>query len=110
MLRREFDRTGRRGPVGGWERVLCLPVAVAVHGRALAWQGHAESQGALGGAERRSAVVCLLSAATEVTTPQKTPARAGHRATDDRKRPSERVVLQTVGRGGEKRAKGTVSA
>ena len=34
------------------------------HGRALAWQGHAESQGALGGAEWRSAVVCLLSAAT----------------------------------------------
>ena len=34
------------------------------HGRALARQGHAESQGALGGAERRSAVVCLLSAAT----------------------------------------------
>ena len=34
------------------------------HGRALAWQGHAESQGALGGAERRSAMVCLLSAAT----------------------------------------------
>ena len=34
------------------------------HGRALARQGHAESQGALGGAERRSVVVCLLSAAT----------------------------------------------
>ena len=34
------------------------------HGRALARQGHAESQGALGGAERRSAVVCLLLATT----------------------------------------------
>ena len=34
------------------------------HGCALARQGHAESQGALGGAERRSAMVCLLSATT----------------------------------------------
>ena len=45
----------------------------------------------------------------EVPTPQKTPARAGQHATDARKRPSARVVLQTVGRGGEERAKCTVS-
>ena len=65
MLRREFDKTGRRGPVGGRERVLCLPVAMAVHGRALACM---RPRGEPGGAGRRGTALsrrsCPLSAAT----------------------------------------------
>ena len=46
----------------------------------------------------------------EVPTPQKTPARAGQRATDARKTPRTRVKLRTRGRGCEERAKCTVNA
>ena len=45
----------------------------------------------------------------EVPTLQKTPARAGQRATDARKAPRMRVKLRTRGRGCEHRAKCTVS-
>ena len=92
MLRREFDRTGRRGPVGGRERVLCLPVAVAVHGRALACmrpRGEQRGDGRRGTALRRRS--CPLSAVTGSRPPQDTPARAARGATDAGKTPSARA-------------------
>ena len=51
-----------------------------------------------------------LSAVTGSRPPQDTPAQAGQGAADTRKAPSARVVLQTGGRGGDERAKGTVYA
>ena len=80
------------------------------HGRALACmrpRGEQRGVGRRRMALSRRSVPCRPP--REVPTPQKTPARAGQRATDARKRPSARVVLRTVGRGGEERAKCTVS-
>ena len=106
-----FDGTGRRGSVGGRERAQCLPGhgdgtagCAGVHEATRSYQ---EDWAAPNGVEPP---FCSLSAATVVRPPQDTPAQAGQGAADAGKAPSARVVLQTGGRGGEERAKGTVYA
>ena len=107
----EFDRTGRRGPVGGREHVPCLPG----HGdgaTGVRWHGR-DTRRAKGLWAALNGVLpwcAFCRPPREVTTPQKTPARAGQRATDARKAPRTRVKLRTRGRGYEERAKCTVNA
>ena len=107
----EFDRTGRRGPVGDSEHVPCLPGhgdgtagCVGVHE---ATQSYQEDWAAPNGVEP---LFCSLSATTVVRPPQDTPAQAGQGATDARKAPSARVRLRTSKPGHELRAKRTVSS
>ena len=97
----ELDGTGVARSVGGREHVPCLP-------------GHGD--GATGRAMELWAALngvlpwcAFCRPPREVPTPQKTPARAGQRATDARKAPRTRVKLRTRGRGCEERAKRTVS-
>ena len=107
----ELDGTGVAWPVGGREHVPCLPG----HGdgaTGVRWHGR-DTRRAKGLWAALNGVLpwcAFCQPPREVPTLQKTPARAGQRAADARKRPSERVVLQTVGRGGEERAKCTVNA
>ena len=110
VLRASSTERGWRGPVGGGERVPCLPATVAVP-RACAGV-HEATRRARGLWAALNGILpwcasCRLP--REVPTPQKTLARASQRATDARKAPRTRVHLRTRGRGGEERAKGTVA-
>ena len=85
----------------------CQATATVLHacaGKEMATRSHQEVWAALNGVKPQ---FCSLSAVTVVLPPQSTPAQAGQGATDARTAPSARVVLQTGGRGGEERAKGT---
>ena len=104
------ERGGAGPSAAGSASRTCRP-RWRCHGRALARMRPRGEQRGIGRrrtALSRRSVPCRPP--WEVPTPQKTPARAGQRATDARKRPSARVVLQTVGRGSEERAKCTVNA
>ena len=103
--------TGRRGSVGGRERVQCCR-ATAIVQRGCAGVHEATRRARERWAARNGVVPWGASCRPprEVPMPQKTPARAGQRATNARKAPRTCVKLRTRGRGGEKRAKGTVSA
>ena len=110
VLRASSTERGWRGPVGGGERVPCLPATVAVP-RACAGV-HEATRRARGLWAALNGVLpwcAFCRPPREVPTPQKTPARAGQRATDARKAPRTRVKLRTRGRGCEHRAKRTVS-
>ena len=111
VLRASSTERGWRGPVGGGERVPCLPATVAVP-RACAGVHEATRRARGLWAALNSVLPWCVSCRPpwEVPTLQKTPARAGQRATDARKAPRTRVKLRTRGRGGEERAKGTVAA
>ena len=111
VLRASSTERGWRGPVGGGERVPCLPATVAVP-RACAGVHEATRRARGLWAALNGVLPWCVSCRPprEVPTLQKTPARAGQRATDARKAPRTRVKLRTRGRGGEERAKGTVAA
>jgi len=111
VLRASSPERGWRGPVGGGERVPCLPATVAVP-RACAGVHEATRRARERWAARNGVLPWCASCRPprEVPTPQKTPARASQRATDARKAPRTRVKLRARGRGGEERAKGTVAA
>ena len=111
VLRVSSTERGWRGPVSGVERVPCLPATVAVP-RACAGVHEATRRARERWAAWNGVLPWCASCRPprEVPTPQKTPARAGQRATDARKAPRTRVQLRTRGRGGEERAKGTVAA
>ena len=105
----ELDGTGVARPVGGREYVPCLPG----HGdgaTGVRWHGR-DTRRARGLWAALNGVLpwcAFCRPPREVPTPQKTPARAGQRATDARKAPRTRVKLRTRGRGYEHRAKRTV--
>ena len=111
VLRVSSMERGWRGPVGGGEHVPCLPATVAVP-RACAGVHEATRRARERWAAQNGVLPWCASCRPpqEVPTLQKTPARAGQRATDARKAPRTRVKLWTRGRGGEERAKGTVVA
>ena len=106
----ELDGTGVARPVGGREHVPCLPG----HGdgaTGVRWHGR-DTRRARGLWAALNGVLpwCVsCRPPREVPTLQKSPARAGQRATDARKAPRTRVKLRTRGRGYEHRAKRIVS-
>ena len=103
--------TGRRGSVGGRERVQCCRATATVQ-RGCAGVHEATRRARERWAARNGVLPWCASyrPPREVPTLQKTPARASQRTTDARKAPRTRVKLRTRGRGGEERAKGTVAA
>ena len=110
VLRASSTERGWRGPVGGGERVPCLPATVAMP-RACAGVHEATRRARGLWAALNGVLPWCVSCRPprEVPTLQKTPARASQRATDARKAPRTRVKLRTRGRGCEHRAKCTVS-
>ena len=111
VLRASSTERGWRGPVGGGERVPCLPAMVAVPRACTGVHEATRRARGLWAALNGVLPLCVsCRPPREVPTLQKTPARAGQRATDARKAPRTRVKLRTRGRGGEERAKGTVAA
>ena len=106
----EFDRTGQRGPVGGRERVPCLPATVAVP-RACAGTHEATRRAEGRWAARNGVEPPFLSpvGCNGVSAAARHAGAGGqgrHRRREDAKRACG--MLQTGGRGGEERAKGTV--
>ena len=102
---------GRRGPVGGRERALCVPR----HGDGAAcvrWRGHGtrSHQDAWAAPNSVEPSFCFLSAVMALWPLQDMPAQAGQGATDARKAPSVRVRPRTSKPGRELRAKCTMSS
>ena len=106
----EFNRTGRRGPVGGSEHVPCLPAMVAVP-RACTGTHETTRRAEERWAARNGVAPPFLSpvGCNGVSAAARHAGAGGqgrHRRREDAKRACG--MLQTGGRGGEERAKGTV--